>query len=111
MNVGRRCIVVFFAMHLLSYVLRTASIVAGVQNCLRSNVRVAYTVCMNLETYLKTAGLTQTAFASRVGVKHPTINRLVKGRALPSLRLAFLIEHASGGIVKATSWSPVEQAA
>lgn len=66
---------------------------------------------MNLQTYLKTAGLTQTEFAVRVGTTHATISRLITGASLPSLKMATRIERVSGGMVKANSWVPSEQAA
>ena len=66
---------------------------------------------MNLQTYLETAGLTQAEFASRIGTTHATISRLIAGKFLPSLKLAVAIERASGDIVKANSWVPLEKAA
>ena len=66
---------------------------------------------MNLQTYLETAGLTQAEFAARIGSTHATVSRLIAGKFLPSLTLATKIERASGDIVKATSWVPLEKAA
>ncbi len=57
-----------------------------------------------LSQYLADHGVTQSEFAERVGVKQPTISRLLKPRGRPGVDLAIAIERETGGKVPALSW-------
>nr|VFK43191.1 MAG: DNA-binding transcriptional regulator, XRE-family HTH domain [Candidatus Kentron sp. SD]VFK48807.1 MAG: DNA-binding transcriptional regulator, XRE-family HTH domain [Candidatus Kentron sp. SD]VFK80623.1 MAG: DNA-binding transcriptional regulator, XRE-family HTH domain [Candidatus Kentron sp. SD] len=54
---------------------------------------------MELKEYLLMKKLSQENFAKLVGVSGPQINRLVKGRRTPSLRLTKRIIKVTGGMV------------
>lgn len=71
---------------------------------LDENIRVTYKWAMKLQQYLEEAGLNQEAFAKRIGRTQVTVSRLCSGSARPSLDLAFIVERATGGVVKAASW-------
>lgn len=59
---------------------------------------------MTLATYLNTSKVSQAAFAERVGVKQPTVNRWVNGQK-PSWEAAALIEKETGGAVPVAVWA------
>ncbi|GGL91843.1 hypothetical protein GCM10011534_12450 [Pseudooceanicola nanhaiensis] len=68
---------------------------------------------LRLAEYLRSAELTQAAFAERVGVKQPTVHRWLKGEARPSWRVAERIAVTTGGAVPVAAWAeqPDESAA
>jgi transcriptional regulator with XRE-family HTH domain len=59
----------------------------------------------NLSSFLKKSGVTQSAFAQRVGVVQATISRLARGTVMPSIEVAVKIERETGGEVPANSWA------
>lgn len=54
--------------------------------------------------WLARNGLSQRAFAERVGAHYTIISRVVGGKMTPSLELAVAIERETGGAVPAASW-------
>jgi transcriptional regulator with XRE-family HTH domain len=61
-------------------------------------------VMQTLPDYLSKHGLTQRAFAVRVGVDQSIVSRLCAGRMTPSLDLALRIERETGGAVAPGVW-------
>lgn len=59
---------------------------------------------MDLKTYLKENGESQTDFAARVGTTVPTISRIVSGTLRPALDLAHKIEQATRRQVPTETW-------
>lgn len=66
-----------------------------------------------LAKYLDSAGMTEAAFAAKLGVSQVTINRYVKGKRFPDRDTILRIEELTGGAVKPADWfaSSAEQAA
>ena len=60
---------------------------------------------MTLATYLSERGLTDAAFAERIGVAHTTINRAKRGLLDLRVEVALKIEAETGGAVSAASLS------
>lgn len=58
-----------------------------------------------LASYLEQARVSQADFAAALGVKQPTVSRLVNGVQRPSLDLAIAIERVTRGAVPFTSWA------
>jgi len=58
----------------------------------------------DLKTHLKNKKKKQSDFAKDIGVTQNTINVLVNGKSMPSLRLAYKIERATGGLVTLYDW-------
>ena len=56
---------------------------------------------MLLEKYLKEKNITQKKFASLIKISQVHMNRLIKGRRTPSLRVVKRIEKITGGLVTA----------
>lgn len=54
--------------------------------------------------YIATSGLTQTAWAARIGVSKSYLSHLIRGNRMPSLQTAVRIERETGGAVPAASW-------
>jgi DNA-binding transcriptional regulator YdaS (Cro superfamily) len=54
---------------------------------------------MDLATYLQHADLTQAEFAARLGVHPVTLNRWVKGHAMPRRAAMAKIQNLTGGCV------------
>lgn len=54
---------------------------------------------MNIREYLKKYGLTQQQFAEKIGVKQPTICRIMNGKNRPHAIAAEKIEAATNGEV------------
>jgi transcriptional regulator with XRE-family HTH domain len=52
-----------------------------------------------LSEYLSTVGITQSAFAARLGVSRSYMSEIVSGARTPRLELALQIQAASGGAV------------
>ena len=56
---------------------------------------------MTLKDYLEESGITREKFAKKVGVSRQTIQAILAKRWGPGLSLAFAIEKATGGMVRA----------
>lgn len=63
-----------------------------------------------LADYLDQAGVTQRAFAKKVGVSPSYICEIVKGTKSPGLKLALRIVAATGGVVSVGALANVERA-
>ncbi len=62
-----------------------------------------------LKSFLKTAKLTEEAFASSIGTTASYLSQIVCGQRWPSRDLAKQIEKASNGLIKAAdllTWQP-----
>lgn len=59
---------------------------------------------MDLQTYLKSSGQTQSEFAAKVGTTPATISRLCSKSLNPTLDLAHRIESATEGSVPTEMW-------
>jgi len=62
-----------------------------------------------LGEYIKQSGQTQSHWAERFGVSSSYLSMLVRGRKVPSLQLAALIERQTAGAVPAVSWVSVRR--
>lgn len=58
----------------------------------------------DLRAYLKSAGITQDAFAALIGASKGHVSELANGSKRPSLELAAAIERLTDGAVPAISW-------
>lgn len=67
-----------------------------------------YDAGMKLAQYLDTKGISQTEFASRIGVTQVAVSRYVSGDRTPSLRLILRIEKVTKGAVKPKDWAECE---
>jgi transcriptional regulator with XRE-family HTH domain len=56
--------------------------------------------------YVTSSGLTQTAWADRIGVSRSYMSNLLNGKKRPSLEVAVRIERETGGLIPASSWVP-----
>ena len=61
---------------------------------------------MPLGRWLRLKGMTQTAFAARVGVSTTAVSRLISGTMLPSGKLMRRIEYHTDGAVTFDDWFP-----
>ena len=61
-----------------------------------------------LERYLTHNGVSQRFFANKINTTPNNLNLLVKGKTTPTLRLAYEIEKATGGMVTVYDWLPAE---
>lgn len=61
---------------------------------------------MTLARYLSANGIPHAEFARRIGVSGSAVWRWAHGERTPGLGAALLIERATGGAVKATSFLP-----
>jgi len=61
-----------------------------------------------LEKYLKHHSITQRGFAKKIGTTPNNLSSLIKGKSMPSLRLAYEIEKKTGGLVTLYDWLPYE---
>lgn len=61
-----------------------------------------------LEKYLKHRCISQRGFAKKIGTTPNNLNRLIKGKSSPSMRLAYEIERQTGGLVTLYDWIPDE---
>lgn len=59
-----------------------------------------------LASYLRDHGITQAAFAERIGVNQATVSKICAGRSGVSLRMALKIEAETGGAVSASALLP-----
>ncbi len=57
-----------------------------------------------LYRYLKARCITQVGFAKMIGSTPANLNRILSGKGLPSVTLAYKIEKASGGAIKMKDW-------
>jgi transcriptional regulator with XRE-family HTH domain len=57
-----------------------------------------------LGRWLRDRGISQDAFAARVGATQSQISRIVRGDRGPGIELAVAIERATDGAVPVTSW-------
>ncbi len=57
-----------------------------------------------LGTYLEAHGLSQGAFARRLGVKSGVVCRWVSGQRVPTVHYALAIERETGGAVPVSAW-------
>ncbi|RWR09784.1 helix-turn-helix transcriptional regulator [Paenirhodobacter populi] len=62
-----------------------------------------------LKKFILSESMTQSSLASAVGVSRGYMSELVNGTKMPSLNLAFAIQHATKGVVPAESWSNIPQ--
>lgn len=59
-----------------------------------------------LEKYLKHRGISQKKFAEKIGSTANNLSLLIRGRTIPTLRMAYEIEKATGGLVTLYDWLP-----
>lgn len=59
---------------------------------------------MTLTEYLRTSGLTHSAFADKLGVSHVTVYRWATGRRFPDRDTIIRIEEATSRKVKPADW-------
>lgn len=57
-----------------------------------------------LVQHVESLALAKGAFAEVCGISPPMLSHLLTGNRKPTLRVAFLIEHATEGDVPASSW-------
>ena len=62
---------------------------------------------MRLAEFLRLADISQVQFAAQIGVRQPTVSRLVAGTQNPSALTALKIRDASQGAVGPRDWGPV----
>ena len=60
---------------------------------------------MNLADFLVAKGVSQTAFADRIGVSQPSLSRYISGATVPNVLVAERIKAASGGLVTFEDWT------
>lgn len=63
-----------------------------------------------LAQYLTENGISQRQFAETVNLDPSVVSRFLRNEARPGLDTAFAIERATGGRVKAESWTKSEGA-
>jgi transcriptional regulator with XRE-family HTH domain len=61
-----------------------------------------------LEKYLKHRSISQRGFAMKIGTTPNNLSSLIRGKSMPSLRLAYEIEKKTGGLVTLYDWIPEE---
>lgn len=59
-----------------------------------------------LEKYLKHKSVSQRGFAKKIGTTPNNLSSLIRGKSMPSLRLAYEIEKKTGGLVTVYDWIP-----
>lgn len=59
---------------------------------------------MTLAEYLRTAELTHSAFAEKIGVTQVTVHRWVAGKRFPDRDMILRVEAASAGLVRPADW-------
>lgn len=59
-----------------------------------------------LEKYLKHRSISQCGFAKKIGTTPNNLSSLIRGKSMPSLRLAYEIEKKTGGLVTLYDWIP-----
>jgi DNA-binding transcriptional regulator YdaS (Cro superfamily) len=60
---------------------------------------------MNLKTYLRRSGTTNTAFASKAGLSKSYVGRLVSGGYMPSWDVVLRIKSVTDGKVTERDWA------
>lgn len=66
---------------------------------------------MTLAEYLRTADLTHSAFAEKLGVSQVTVHRWVNGKRFPDKETILKIEDVTGRMVRPADWFRQETAA
>jgi DNA-binding transcriptional regulator YdaS (Cro superfamily) len=61
---------------------------------------------MRLGEYLRSVDVSQVQFAAQIGVRQPTVSRLVAGTQNPSATVVLKIRDASQGAVGPEDWAP-----
>lgn len=59
---------------------------------------------MKLAKYLSTKGISQAAFAAKIGVTQVAVNRYAQDKRSPSLHTIWAIEKATDGAVSVKDW-------
>lgn len=59
---------------------------------------------MKLTQYLTDNGISETAFAERIGCGQATINRYINGKRFPEREMILKIEEATDGAVSPADW-------
>lgn len=59
---------------------------------------------MSLKEYFENTGVSQRFFAKKAGIATATLNDLIYGKRLPTMRIAIEIERASEGLVTLYNW-------
>lgn len=59
-----------------------------------------------LEKYLKHRGISQKKFAEKIGSNANNLSLLIRGKTIPTLRMAYEIEKKTGGLVTLYDWLP-----
>lgn len=59
-----------------------------------------------LEKYLKHRGISQKKFAEKIGSTANNLSLLIRGKTVPTLRMAYEIEKKTGGLVTLYDWIP-----
>ena len=59
-----------------------------------------------LEKYLKHRGISQKKFAEKIGSNPNNLSLLIRGKTVPTLRMAYEIEKKTGGLVTLYDWIP-----
>ncbi len=62
-----------------------------------------------LKIYIKQEEKSQQEFSRILGVTPNTLSSLIKGKSMPSLKLAYKIEKATGGLVTLYDWIPEDE--
>lgn len=65
---------------------------------------------MTLDQWLRREGLTEAAFAARIGVSHASVNRWRHGISKPDWRHLPVIERETDGAVSVRDFMPAEVA-
>lgn len=61
-----------------------------------------------LEKYIKNRCISQRGWAKKIGVTPNTFGLYVKGKNIPPIRVAYMIEKLTGGHVTIYDWVPEE---
>lgn len=59
-----------------------------------------------LEKYLKHRGISQKKFSEKIGSTPNNLSLLIRGKTVPTLRMAYMIEVMTGGLVTVYDWLP-----
>lgn len=62
-----------------------------------------------LGKYLKLSNTTQRGFAEKIGTTPNNLGLLAAGKSTPTLKLAYKIERATGGLVTLYDWLTAEE--
>jgi DNA-binding transcriptional regulator YdaS (Cro superfamily) len=64
---------------------------------------------MRLGEYLRSADISQTRFAAQIGLRQPSVSRLISGMQNPSATTTRKIQSATQGAVGPADWAPVKK--